>query len=352
MTSSEMPTRIAMPQPFASGASATRATIESVSGDNLNYVDGFPYKYSLPASEGGKYVSRGEMNAIGNMASNDLHYFKCGGLNTFDAAFCAAVGGYPKGAVLDYIVGYKLHKVVSLIDNNTVDYTSAGIDGTNWQWLNIDLPEVDASTIVKIGTLENPGANGPILPLATMKAPTGGRLYMSLVSKTTQTTAYNLGRYPASGDLITYDRTFTCPAYRGTSLAYKIISESDLTNITYPSFPEYGQTTPSLNGWSVYMPTGFPSGGMCFFGFKIAGSGTSSYAKLYEYTKGNDFTYSIPYVEAGKYISFCLISGSVTGEAVCNAYFDDYSDPVFRAINNFTIKGEINTFKYEVFLMS
>lgn len=143
MTSSEMPTRIAMPQPFASGASATRATIESASGDNLNYVDGFPGKYSLPASEGGKYVSRGEMNAIGNMASNDLHYFKCGGLNTFDAAFCAAIGGYPKGAVLEYINGYKLYKVISCIDSNYVDFIMNGIDGVNWKYLNQDTADAE-----------------------------------------------------------------------------------------------------------------------------------------------------------------------------------------------------------------
>ncbi len=143
MTSSEMPTRIAMPQPFASGASATRATIESTSGDNLNYVDGFPGKYSLPASEGGKYVSRGEMNAIGNMASNDLHYFKCGGLNTFDASFCAAIGGYPKGAVLDYINGYKLYKVMSLVEGNAVNFLDDGIDGINWKYLNQDTADAE-----------------------------------------------------------------------------------------------------------------------------------------------------------------------------------------------------------------
>ncbi len=137
MTSSEMPTRIAMPQPFASGASATRATIESASGDNLNYVDGFPGKYSLPASEGGKYVSRGEMNAIGNMASNDLHYFKCGGLNTFDAAFCAAIGGYPKGAVLKYLYNGWLYDVISLKDGNTYDVAENGPDDINWAYLSV-----------------------------------------------------------------------------------------------------------------------------------------------------------------------------------------------------------------------
>lgn len=138
-----MPTRLAMPQPFASGTNATRATIASVSGDSVNYVDGFPGKYSLPASEGGKYVSRGEMNAIGNMASNDIHYFKCGGLNTFDEAFCAAIGGYPKGAVLEYINDYKLYEVISLIDNNSVNFLTDGIDGVNWQFLNQDIAEIN-----------------------------------------------------------------------------------------------------------------------------------------------------------------------------------------------------------------
>lgn len=137
MTSSEMPTRLAMPQPFASGTNAERATIASISGDSVNYVDGFPGKYSLPASEGGKYVSRGEMNAIGNMASNDLHYFKCGGLNTFDAAFCAAIGGYPKGAVLKYLYNGWLYDVISLKDGNTYNVAENGPDDINWAYLSV-----------------------------------------------------------------------------------------------------------------------------------------------------------------------------------------------------------------------
>ena len=159
MTSSEMPTRIAMPQPFASGESATRATIESVSGDNLNYVDGFPGKYSLPASEGGKYVSRGEMNAVGNMASNDLHYFKCGGLNTFDAAFCAAIGGYPKGAVLKYLYNGWLYDVISLQDGNTYNVAENGPDDINWAYLSVPDKQTEGAVFFEGATGISMGLN-------------------------------------------------------------------------------------------------------------------------------------------------------------------------------------------------
>ena len=156
MTSTQMPTRLAMPQPFASGANATRATIGSVSGNSVNYPDGFPAVYSSPASEGGKYVSRGEMNAIGNMASNDLHYFKCGGLNTFDAAFAAAVGGYPKGAVVEVasLNDYSLKFYVSLIDNNLTDPAEVGNDLVHWAVLNYDTAKAEEfNKIVSIGEL-------------------------------------------------------------------------------------------------------------------------------------------------------------------------------------------------------
>lgn len=151
MTKEQMPSVLAMPQPFASGSGATKAVIGSVSSDAVNYVDGFPAVYSAPASGGGKYVSRGEMNALGNAATNDVHYFKCGGLNTFDAGFCAAIGGYPKGAILDYLVGYKIYKVLSLVDSNTVDFTESGIDSVNWIALNQDTSDIDKPKAFSVG---------------------------------------------------------------------------------------------------------------------------------------------------------------------------------------------------------
>lgn len=149
MTQEKMPTRTLMPCPFAGGEGAALATIGQTSGDAINFPQGFPSVYGAPASLGGKYVKRSEMNAIGNIATNDLFYKRCGGLNTFDAEFCKAVGGYPKGAVLDHVVNGLARRVMSLKDNNTVDFTQYGVDGNDsWRYCDVEPKPVDGIMII------------------------------------------------------------------------------------------------------------------------------------------------------------------------------------------------------------
>ena len=127
-----------MPRPFAKGENDAPLTpIGSSEGDNVNYYNGFPSVYSSPHSDGGKYITRGEMNAIGNLASQNQFYFLAGGINTFDVTFATSIGGYPEGAVLKYLNNGYLYDVISLIDNNTVDFTAQGVDGVNWAYLSV-----------------------------------------------------------------------------------------------------------------------------------------------------------------------------------------------------------------------
>ena len=160
MTQSDFNTkygRIAMPMPFAGAAGAALASIAHTSGSVVNFPDGFPQDYSAPHSKGGKYITRGEMNAIGNLASRNDFYRMCGGLNTFDPNICISIGGYHKGAILDYVevTNYKyiVSKVISLIDSNKVDFTSStidqdliskgivngSVDNVNWAFCNEEL---------------------------------------------------------------------------------------------------------------------------------------------------------------------------------------------------------------------
>ena len=150
MTSAQVPSRIAMSCPFGGFGTENITPIQNLSGADVNFPDGFPAIYGAPVDNNGRFVTRKEMNAIGNLASNDLFYHKCGGLNTFDADFCVNIGGYPKGAVLDYLVGFELKKVVSLTENNKFCFTgeelsedqiSEGlkvgkVDNINWAYLN------------------------------------------------------------------------------------------------------------------------------------------------------------------------------------------------------------------------
>lgn len=309
MTSTQMPTRLAMPQPFASGANATRATIGSVSGNSVNYPDGFPAVYSSPASEGGKYVSRGEMNAIGNMASNDLHYFKCGGLNTFDAAFAAAVGGYPKGAVLDYIVGYKLYKVISLVDSNSVDYTVVGVDGENWQWLNSNIPEVDPGEPVSIGNISLSGStSGDLLTLPILYAKASGMVsltpngtFSSTTTQVNQGTAYYDNEYSV---------TILLP--QGVSFFYRICSEEELSSLEYPSHT-WTDGFDLKGKWHHMLAPGLGVGGDAKYIFDASVSttvgGGYETAVTQSYGGAVPAALSVPRVEKGQYIAFAVWFG-------------------------------------------
>lgn len=126
--------RIAMPKPFAHDGLITPIVDIGDSTHPVNFADGFPSEYSAPHSQGGKYVTRGEFNAIGNLATRNDFYKACGGLNTFNTALASKIGGYPKGAVLQLLDNNVLKYVISLVDNNTVNFNTAGVDGVNWMF--------------------------------------------------------------------------------------------------------------------------------------------------------------------------------------------------------------------------
>lgn len=138
MTRNNMPNILPMPCPFASGVDTPKITaIENEVGTSVNFREGFPSVYEAPTSSSGRFVTRGEMNAIGNLASNNDFHFRCGGINTFNSTLSDLIGGYPEGAILEKLDGLNLNKVISLVDNNTVDFNSVGVDGINWAYLNV-----------------------------------------------------------------------------------------------------------------------------------------------------------------------------------------------------------------------
>lgn len=149
--------RLAMPRPFAKGDGAALTAIEAAAGNNVNFQDGFPSAYSAPHSGGGKFITRGEMNAIGNLASQNQFYFLAGGINTFDATFATSIGGYPEGAVLKYLNNGYLYDVISLIDNNTVNFTVQGVDGESWAYLSVQEKKVFDDVFFEGGTGATPG---------------------------------------------------------------------------------------------------------------------------------------------------------------------------------------------------
>ena len=159
MTSAEVPSRIPMLKPFA--FNGTRDAIPDSTGDFMNITQGFPSVYGIPKSSGGKYVSRSDMNSLGFLATNDIFYHKCGGLNTFDASFSDKIGGYPKGAVLQFLNGNYLYNVISLHDNNTFNFVSENsINGVDWAYCNEEMASTDRILVLESNqTLFSTGTN-------------------------------------------------------------------------------------------------------------------------------------------------------------------------------------------------
>lgn len=167
--------RIAMPKPFAHGGLITPIADIGDSTHPVNFEDGFPSQYSAPHSQGGKYVTRGEFNAIGNLATRNDFYKACGGLNTFNAALSSKIGGYPKGAVLQLLDKNVLKYVISLVDNNTVNFNTAGVDGVNWMFCyESKHEEVGEGLLEHINLTDIPTGQGSSINVFVKKVPRAG----------------------------------------------------------------------------------------------------------------------------------------------------------------------------------
>lgn len=131
-----------VPMPFARDAGdGGIMTIPATGGVDapLAFDTGFSPVFSAPASGAdAKFILRKMINAIGNLASANEWFRQAGGLYTFNQSWATANGGYPKGAVLDFLDGTQLYKVLSLQDDNMVDFTQVGVDGVNWIYCNTD----------------------------------------------------------------------------------------------------------------------------------------------------------------------------------------------------------------------
>ncbi|HHL3633681.1 TPA: phage tail protein [Neisseria polysaccharea] len=95
--------------------------------EGATYADGFPSITMTPISTGGKPPSGKDMNGVLYEISAHTVWQNQGGRYRFDQAFCDAVGGYPKGAVL--INDTLDTEYISLVDANTHNPNNGGNTG-------------------------------------------------------------------------------------------------------------------------------------------------------------------------------------------------------------------------------
>ena len=293
--------RVAMPTPFAGGSNATKATIyDAGTGGDFNFADGFASPYSAPKSNNGKFVTRGEINCLGNVATANEFNHMCGGLNIFDVEFAKKIGGYPQDAVLDILVGTQLYKIQSLQDNNLVNpygvssspVVGGSVDGVWWRYLNQD-NAIDNGDLFVGRFSRNAVYTGIHETLTTIEigecfevvsgfiSPRSGLLYMEDVNYTYKTIATNTPSGSKEWKVIV-----------GSCLMYKDVGTdpSGLTNIAEPTYD-------NLNGWQQLAGAGKNTIGV----YRPAGTGG--------FTINWSVSSSIPVVQSGHYIAIGVCFG-------------------------------------------
>lgn len=125
MQSSSQPGKISLP--FAASGAKQPIPVSSqigVEDGRASYADGFPPLTRIPLAAGGKPPFGTDMNGIMFAVTAIQQWQSAGGLFTYDSALSAAIGGYPKGALLSRsgFDGYWQN----IVENNTSNPDTGG----------------------------------------------------------------------------------------------------------------------------------------------------------------------------------------------------------------------------------
>ena len=108
--------------------------------NNASIEEGFPQITMQAPADGGLPPFGQDFNGLFYTVSSLNYFLQNGGYITFNQSVSDKIGGYPSGAILDYIDSAGSYsKVQSLIDNNTNNFvtTPSFIDGVNWKRLEV-----------------------------------------------------------------------------------------------------------------------------------------------------------------------------------------------------------------------
>lgn len=128
-------TPVLIPVPFCNSGNKASIPVDApTTPDEANYASyeaGFPPITMIPTEANGIPPRGVDFNGILYVISSNIQNWNAGVQMKFNSDFCTAIGGYPRGAVLqanDNNASY-----VSAIDNNTGDFNSnPELIGTDW----------------------------------------------------------------------------------------------------------------------------------------------------------------------------------------------------------------------------
>lgn len=166
MQASNVPSKSAVP--FATSGTKNTIPVASQIGVTpglASFTDGFPPLTMTPLAAGGVPPYGADFNGILNFLSSAVRWAQAGAGYGYDAAFSAAVGGYPKGAILLNAAGTGFW--LSTVDNNT---TNPDASGAGWSPVINNVASTTAAGIVRIATtVEAQGWTNDAVALTPLK---------------------------------------------------------------------------------------------------------------------------------------------------------------------------------------
>ena len=176
--------------------------------NNASIEEGFPQITMQAPADGGLPPFGQDFNGLFYTVSSLNCFLQNGGYITFNQSVSDKIGGYPSGAILDYINSAGSYsKVQSLIDNNTNNFvtTPSFIDGVNWKQLEVSLAAVNLTQI-----------GDPIITLSNTLGENEIWLEGAEISRTTYAALFEIyGTTYGEGDGST---TFNLPDFRNRTL--------------------------------------------------------------------------------------------------------------------------------------
>lgn len=139
MLSSELIKPLAVQTPFAINGNKNIPSQNATGTDTSSINLGFLPITSEPLDDGGIAPERIDFNGMFYLSTDQRAYLQNGGYITYDPDVATVIGGYPQGAILNYLDSSgNFSQVRSLVDNNQYNFitTPSYINGVYWQYVS------------------------------------------------------------------------------------------------------------------------------------------------------------------------------------------------------------------------
>ena len=144
MQSTNIPSKIPLPFAYAAGSSYKNtiptASQIGITNGKASLTDGFPPLTFQALSSGGVPPFGADFNGILNEITAIQQWQEAGGMFAYDSSFSTAIGGYPKGAILQAAAFGGLWQ--STVENNTSNPDTGGAG-----WISLAFEGLQAITV-------------------------------------------------------------------------------------------------------------------------------------------------------------------------------------------------------------